>query len=1053
VRVVVPSGSLRNHLLARLAERRPAWLGLEVVTLRRLALAVLDRAGEPPPRGAELLPVLVRRAALAEPELARRLAPLEGGFAPLVGSVRDLLDAGLDEATQAAALEALAETDLPLGRAEKGRATAVVRAAGRVAAALATAGRAAGAALYRHAAERIESDPASLPPAAAILIHGFADATGAVVDLLAALARAAPGALWLDLPPTARDTPRDAGVEPFGRALRERLLQGRTLEAVHEVAPAELDAFSATGESAEAREVARRIRAALVGGACPPERIGVVARDLGPYLAPLRRAFESAAVPFSVTGAAEPHPQRRGALALVRLLDERERLAADTVLDLLAPGLARVAAESELRLAARTLGAVTLADLATLDLRQRLGRARSLALPVRGYGLAEEESSPEPPGSGRPRARRLARASLARALSACRALARAIAGLPERAAAATHFGALGRLARVVLPTEGSAGRWLAETLARLAADLPPDFLLGRDELAELLARAAEGGERVAPGGRGGGVQILSVTAARGRTFAELFVVGLNRGYFPATPREDPLLGDAARRALRAVLPDLPVKREAIFEERFLFDQLVAAAPKVTLSFRRRADDASAMLVSPLLDRLSWRDGATRALRERWRIPVPPSAPPPADLPPSPIAEALAAGLAGDRPRWTSCLPAALAEERGAAAVEPLDRARARARAETLDELDPDPRSAAGRRIWRSLGPFLGRVGAGALAAEPLWVTRVEKVHACGWQALLEVGLGLEPLADPVEDLPAPLDRRLVGIAVHRLLERRLGAGAAPPLADLLAAPGRRFPFPSDAELAAEARVVARRLLEEEGLSFWGFELLLAEESARAAARAAVDWVSAPPEVLGCEVVGAADLGPWGAALSVDFRVDRVDRDGDTVVLTDYKSWSPESLHEKVGGDSRHLDAIRQGAHLQPAAYVAALGGAPARGRFLALGEPADEEERAEIEARLEHGDVEALRALATAARRAAAALATGRLPPRLVDPGGFELGPACAWCRVAEACLQGDSGARRRLREWTADRRERGPESADAGDVAEAELVLVHPLPAGRERA
>lgn len=1052
MRVVVPSGSLRSHLLARLSERRAAWLGLEVVTLRRLALAVLDRAGEPPPRGAELLPVLVRRAALAEPELARRLAPLDGGFAPLVGSVRDLLDAGLDEATLPAALDALAEPGLPLGRAERPRAAAVVRAAGRVARALADEGRAGGAALYRHAAERIESEPASLPPAAAILIHGFADATGAVVDLLAALARARPGTLWLDLPPAAGGAPRDAGVEPFGRALRERLLRGSTVESVRGVPPAEFDAFSAIGETAEAHEVARRIRATLAAGGPAPERIGVVARDLGPYLAPLRRAFESAAVPYSVTGAAEPHPHRRAALALVRLLDDRERLAADSVLDLLAPGLAAVAPVAELRIALRALGAVTLADLAALDLRQRLGRARSLALPVRGFGLVEEDAPPEP-HDGRPRARRLARSSLARTLSACRTLARTVASLPERAPAAAHFGALGRLAQAVLPTEGPAGRWLAETLARLAADLPHDFLLGRDELVDLLARSAEGGARIAPGGRGGGVQILSVTAARGRTFAELFVLGLNRGHFPAAPREDALLGDAARRALRSVLPDLPVKGDSLFEERFLFDQLAAAAPKVTFSFRRRADDASPKLVSPLLDRLSWRDGATRSLRERWRLPVPPSAPSPPDLPSSPIAEALAAGLAGDRRRWSDCLPAALAEARGAAAVEPLDRARARARAETLAELDPDPRSAAGRRIWRALGPFLGRVGAGALAAERLWVTRVEKVHACGWQALLEVGLGLEPLADPIEDLPAPLDRRLLGIAVHRLLERTLGSGAAPPLADLLAAPGRRFPFPGDAELAAEARSVARRLLEEEGLSFWGFEHLLAEESARAAVRAAVDWASAPPEVLGCEVVGAADLTPWGAALTLDFRVDRVDRDGETVVLTDYKSWTPESLHEKVGGDSKHLAAIRQGAHLQPAAYVAALGGAPARGRFLALGEPSEEEERVEIEARLESGDVEALRALAEAARRATAALATGRLPPRLVDPGGFELGPACAWCRVAEACLQWDSGARRRLREWTQERRQSGPESGEAGDVAEADLVLAHPLPAAGERA
>ena len=89
LRVVVPSSSLRIHVLAEMARRRPAWLGVEVTTLRRIALSLFERAGAAPPRGGALLPVLVRRAALREPLLARPLAPLEGGFAPLVGTVTD----------------------------------------------------------------------------------------------------------------------------------------------------------------------------------------------------------------------------------------------------------------------------------------------------------------------------------------------------------------------------------------------------------------------------------------------------------------------------------------------------------------------------------------------------------------------------------------------------------------------------------------------------------------------------------------------------------------------------------------------------------------------------------------------------------------------------------------------------------------------------------------------------------------------------------------------------------------------------------------------------
>jgi hypothetical protein len=613
-----------------------------------------------------------------------------------------------------------------------------------------------------------------------------------------------------------------------------------------------------------------------------------------------------------------------------------------------------------------------------------------------------------------------------------------------------HFELLGRLAYAVLPVEGAAAYVLATALARLAADLPGDFELARHEVHDLLARQAETLEPHAPGGAGGGVQVLSATAARGRTFARLYLLGLNRGAFPRGETEDPLLPDASRRALRALLPDLPVKAEGRFEERWLFDHLLAAAPTVTLSFCRRSDDGAEQQVSPLLDRFSWRDAATRRLRERWQTPLAPGVPAPGDLPTPPLDAARAAALAGDRARYEALLPAALAEARGGSAPTAEDRNRSRARLETLRELDPDPQTPEGGRIWRRLGPFFGRVGPGALGRDPLWVTQVEGLVACGWQLLLVRGLGLEPVADPVGELPQPLEQRLVGVAGHRVLERLLGGalGAERPttLASALASAGRALAFPTPARLAAEADAAARELLAEEGLTAWGFERLLAAAVTRRVERARVDWAAGERTVLGVEIEGRAELAPWGGARSLRFRADRVDREGGKPVLTDYKPWDVARLRDRAGGE-RLLRHQRAGELLQVAAYVAALGGQPATGRFLALGE-ADEERPdadpvAAREAALDEAARESLAALARVTDVAERARLEGRFLPRLVDPSGRQSGPACEWCLVKEACLQGDSGARHRLRRWAEDRRARGPESDAAGDRVEAELFLL----------
>src|SRR5262249_3911150 len=153
------------------------------------------------------------------------------------------------------------------------------------------------------------------------------------------------------------------------------------------------------------------------------------------------------------------------------------------------------------------------------------------------------------------------------------ALAGRFAAWPDEAPAAEH------LARVAALLEelgwGRAGgsrprlgrrlrgdvAMIHEALAGLAAGPPPAFPPTLAEPSRLLGEspALASGATDLLGGAGGGVQALSVTEARARTFDHLFVLGMNRDVFPRVVREDPLLPDALRAVLRGVLPDVPIK--------------------------------------------------------------------------------------------------------------------------------------------------------------------------------------------------------------------------------------------------------------------------------------------------------------------------------------------------------------------------------------------------------------------------------------------------------------------------------------------------------------
>ena len=440
-------------------------------------------------------------------------------------------------------------------------------------------------------------------------------------------------------------------------------------------------------------------------------------------------------------------------------------------------------------------------------------------------------------------------------------------------------------------------------------------------------------------------------------------------------------------------------------------------------------------------------------------------------PPRPaFEEAVRAGIHGDRARWRPLLPAVIAEARIELGTEPgpglgggaLDPARlAAARLAVLDELDPDRRTPEGRAVRLLPGPYFGFVGGVPRTGadprhRPLYVTAVEAFAACPWQTFVERLLGIEPTPDPLEALPG-LEPLLVGNLVHAVLDEivRLARGddpAAPPGWE-----GRApvaVPWPEPAVLAGILRAAAERLACEEGIALRGLARALAAraEPFLAAARAA-DWrdPAALPAVVGTELVGCLEVEDREKRTrALHFKADRVDAAAGAsgLVLTDYKTGKPFSPARSPEARRRaFLRRVQEGRSLQAVAYQ--LGGGPlAVGRYLFLRPELDEPA---VEVRPE--DAPAVAGFGAAVAAVLAGRDGGAFFPRLVDPAGRQEPSRCKLCRVAEACLRGDSGARSRLLDYAeaaaVASSAREPEAAAFAGV----WLLLAPAPAARDEA
>ncbi|HQT93864.1 MAG TPA: PD-(D/E)XK nuclease family protein [Thermoanaerobaculaceae bacterium] len=1025
--VVVPSRSLRLHVSAAVvAARGRSAAGIEVLTLHGLASEVAARCGERRRPGRQLLAVLVGRFARREPALARLASGFEDGELPVAATVRDLLDAGLTPEGAEAAGELLAGHP---DAAERTRAEALVRIASGVAFALDAGGLDLPGDLLRRAARRIADEPDRALPARAVLVHGFADATGVATDLVEALVRHRGAWVYLDEPPDPAESSRpDLGVA-FGRRFAERLQGAASVErdAAFQAAPRRLALVGAPGGEAEVREVARRVRALLDAGTAA-QQIGVVARDLAPYARPIHRHFGRLAIPFAMLdGPGSSDAGTRRARALVELLRHGAAAPADSWLAAAGEG-----SEFDLRLALHACGAARLRDVAALDPAAVLDGNGGLPLPVRtglsvltgdGDGPDEEETAVAPH-------RRLPGARLRRAVARAAALVARLDDWPEEATLAVHVRRLRRMLAgdLAFRDEAPGTAAVAGVVAAVAAELPDGFWLARDEFLLVVRRglAAVGGAPL--GGAGGGVQVLSVTAARARTFGHLFVVGLNRDAFPRQVREDPLLPDRLRLALAALLPDIPIKRGGLDEERFLFAELVSAAEEVTLSWQACDDDGRVRPASPLLERLR----LVAHLAEPVLAPPAVAVTPVGDLRPA-HEHAVLAGMHASRAAFAAAFAVACREAGGLAS--------AAGRLAVLDELDPERGTPAGRARARELGPYFGFVGAPLAAADPrrreLALTTAEQVAACPWQAFLQRLLHLEPSPDALAPPPG-MDRATVGTAVHRVLERIVREAAPGPpatLAEALAASPVAVVWPGTEALRAIVRDVCARLARETGLALPGLDRVLARQAApllESARRLAWPAIGAAL-VTGAEVAGSLALRTDNGERVLAFRVDRVDAADGGIVLTDFKTGKPFSTAKKEATRRRHLlRAVSRGEALQAAAYALAAGPG-AEGRYLFLRPDLDAEAAAAV---VRKDDGEFVTAFEAAAGAVVSVWDRGALFPRLEEPDEGNEPRRCSSCEVRDACLRGDSGSRRRLALWAA-------VNADADDLSEAEAALL----------
>ena len=789
--IVVGSAAVRTRIGDLLVCRLGAVANVDVVTLARLARDLVAAARGAPP---------VVLASLARERLVRRLIDRHIGdlayFGPvaqrphfaaaLAATFADLREALV--APETAWAEAVVSATGPAGGSVRGRAADLDRLYGAYCAELHALGVLDGAAVLQEAAACAAGPggaAAAGEAAARVVLYGVYDLNQAQEALVTVLLDRGADA-FVPLP---RGGSR-AGVGVVDVALR----LGRRHVAVEPPSPAadgdgvagvwaasagppslsgdgSLAVVSVPDERAESREAVRAVVAAAEGGAALWDCAVVVPRrdDVERVAA----ALDGAGLPVACR-----RPDRsQGPRLLVRLADclappAGEPFARRSVIDLLsaAPLRGDAPAPGDVALwldEAREAGIVCGRD----QWVERAGaRRRRLERRVSELEVDPGDTAPEDDEGDERLERTRARLRAARGLEAAvRALALAAAGLPERATWTAWAEALSGLVDQVFATEVSdaardaAGRLLALSVLGEEVELREAL----DALRELLADGSVSHGRV---GREG-VAVLTPLDLRGLRFSTVVFTGLAEGGFPVRARPDPVLGDAARRAISDALGlRLPLAEQRDAESTLLFAFACEAARDRLLLLAPRTDAATGRPRLPsrfLLQLSSLAEGRPVGLEEFLT-----------GRPLGPVWRS-----AGGPPAFAEGAVWVDERERDAAALLTLSEGgrRSAARAYLADVLGAQPAAARRLLAWRAArspeaGAWDGLLGADAREAlasrhpfdAELHPTRLERYLTCPFVFLLRSVLGLDAPEEPGDSLE--MDAMEFGSLAHAILE-------------------------------------------------------------------------------------------------------------------------------------------------------------------------------------------------------------------------------------------------------------------------------------------
>ncbi len=983
--VLVPSGLLREQVSAeilRVAAGGVA-LGVRVVTPWPLAGEVLMRAGIPVPEGGVLRSIALRRAALEVPRLAELVRGFEDGGGLLAQSLGDLLSAGLDLERLATALAAANG----LEGEESSRLESILEA-GVSAAERMTAWGVGGADALLSRASRALREGVKLPTRR-VIVTGFADATGRLIEFFAALESHHEVTIILDWPTEIRG-PESSARAPARSPTAIETFAARLAIPIEPPQPApnpvSRTLVRAIDPASEHREIAQRVRKNLDGGATP-ERIGVVvnnpreAADLGAELSLVGVPWQGQDGPPATTA------EGRASLAWLSLLVEGGESAASTWFAageaLVEPGFGLVRARLARAFAER--GATSLESLPNFEATALADADESLRLDLclggGGSGRFENESV------------------------SVEALRGEIAHMQAFLAATRESGdapapVWKQRFEQALAAHPAAAPDPVKTAIRDLGRLPsPEPRLSSSEVRVILERSILSQATPAGDTGGGGVRILNRSVAREATFDHLYLISLVDGSWPRQGSADPFLTDAMRGVLQPGLPGLHLHRERLAEERHQWLALLSAAPDIVLSYSERDEDNRPLRPSPWVEALT----SAGALSETVSVPT-----------------GAMAYLERARQQHYALPIGALLGEVGRLRDRPLyESVRERLRPSICDGqrralgrlIDPHLREHHLESARAHLGWVLATALPGSVApAETLHVTDLEKYGSCGWRTFLAKRLRLGE-ARTTATLGERLDAAVVGTTAHRALE-------------LLAAnPGST----KASELAIEAAITAaaQEATQKVGLIGPGYQRALALR-VRPLIDEAVDlWADDDfPTVISVESLGQAQLG--GA--TIRFRVDRVDDLKGRRRFVDYKTGSaPSGKPEKL---------IAKGEWLQAGVYAASEPGAIGEVQYLKRASRARQAKRLFVDP-VSDGLLPALEATV---RRLLAGRAHGVFFPRIEEPDGSG-NLACNYCPYSAACVLGDSQRRGLLRDILSQPAEADPRTLDAAVLAVSQNI------------